>query len=84
MGNVIAPAGLTPDKTKVQAIAAMPDPVDRTALQRLLGMVKYLAQCVPNESEIAAPLHTLLRKDVQWQWGGRAHTKPRDDQGGSS
>ena len=66
MCNAVTPAGPTPDKTKVQAITAMPDPVDRAALQHLLyyGMIKYLAQYVPNESEIAAPLRALLKKEV--------------------
>ena len=31
-------------------------------------MVKYLAQFVPNESSITAPLRILLKKEVQWMW----------------
>ena len=31
-------------------------------------MVKYLSAYIPNESIITAPMRTLLRKDVAWQW----------------
>lgn len=68
MGNIITPDGLTPDQSKVEAISSMPLPEDRAALQRLLGMVRYLAQYVPNESELTAPLRALLKKEAVWQW----------------
>ena len=59
MGNFISAQGLRPDDTNVKAITSMPDPEDRPALQRLLGMVKYLTKYIPNESEITAPLRHL-------------------------
>ena len=38
------------------AITEMPPPADKKGLQRLLGMT------------LTAPLRTLLRKDIMWQW----------------
>ena len=68
LGNILTPEGIKPDPQKVKAISDMPTPHDKAGLQRLLGMVKYLAQYIPNESELTAPLRTLLKKDTQWQW----------------
>ena len=68
LGNILTPEGIKPDPQKVKAISDMPTPHDKAGLQRLLGMVKYLAQYIPNESQLTAPLRTLLKKDTQWQW----------------
>ena len=45
---------------------AMPTPSDKKALQRLLGMITYLANFLPNLSDVTEPLRRLLDKDVQW------------------
>ena len=68
MGHVITPEGGKPDDTKVTAINNMPPPEDKKGLQRLLGMTRYLAQYIPNEATITAPLRQLLRKEAAWQW----------------
>jgi hypothetical protein len=31
-------------------------------------MLNYLAQYIPNVSEIVVPLRALLRRDVKWVW----------------
>ena len=31
-------------------------------------MLKYLAQYIPNETSITAPLRSLLKQDVEWSW----------------
>ena len=31
-------------------------------------MIKCLAQYIPNESSITAPLRSLLKQDVEWSW----------------
>ena len=68
MGNIVTADGLRPDDSKVQAIVNMPPPDGKPALRRLLGLVKYLAQYIPHESDITQPLRSLLKEDVQWQW----------------
>ena len=68
MGDVVTPEGLKPDPEKVSAILDMPRPEDKAGLQRLLGMVKYLSQYIPNESSITAPLRELLKKDRSFEW----------------
>ena len=68
MVHLISKEGLQPDPEKIQAIAKMPKPTDRKVVERLLGMIKYLAPYIPQESDITAPLRGLLKKDHAWNW----------------
>ena len=68
MGNIVSESGLKPDDEKIRAILEMPVPESKEELQRLLGMVNYFAQFIPNQSTITAPLQQLLKKDVDWMW----------------
>ena len=68
MGHIVSAEGMRPDPRKVEAIVNMPRPSDRQGLMRLPGMIKYLAQYIPNESSITAPLRLLLKQDVEWSW----------------
>ena len=68
MGHIVSADGMRPDPRKVEAIANMPRPGDRQGVMRLLGMIKYLAQYIPNESSITALLRSLLKQDVEWSW----------------
>ena len=63
-GHVQTPDGLKPDPNKVKAIGAMPTPSNKKALQRLLGMITYLAKFLSNLSDVTEPLRRLLDKDV--------------------
>lgn len=68
MGHIQTPDGFKPDIDKVKAIFEMPRPEDKTSLRRFLGMVKFLSQFIRNESDITAPLRSLLATDVEWAW----------------
>ena len=68
MGNIVSESGLKPDDEKIRAILEMPVPESKEELQRLLGMVNYFAQFIPNQSTITGPLRQLLKKDVDWMW----------------
>ena len=46
----------------------MPPPNDKQGVQRLLGMVNYLAKFAPHVSQTKAPLRELLKKDIEWHW----------------
>ena len=43
----------------------------RHGVQRLLGMVNYVAKFALSVSEVTAPLRELLKKDVAWHWTER-------------
>lgn len=68
LGHIISEEGIAVDPEKVQAITKMATPTDKTELKRYLGMVKFLSQYIPHESEITAPLRNLLREEVTWSW----------------
>ena len=68
MGNLVTRQGLKPDIKKLDAILNMPQLTDVNSLQRLLSMTKFLSPYIPNESTITAPLQTLLKKGVPWNW----------------
>ena len=47
----------------------MPPPKNKEELQSgFLGMLTYVFSYIPNLSQIAAPLRTVLEKDTQWHW----------------
>ena len=68
LGNIVSEEGFTTNPEKIRAIMEMPPPESKQDLPRLLGMLNYLSQYIPNMSEITAPLHRLLKKDIQWYW----------------
>jgi hypothetical protein len=68
MGHIVTAKGLRPCPKKINAIMDMPCPTDKPSLLRFLGMVRYLAQFIPGESTLTAPLRSLLKKDSMWQW----------------
>ena len=61
MGEVVSELGFSPDPDKISAIHNMPTPSCKQDLQRLSGMINYLAKYIPNMSELTAPLRSLLK-----------------------
>ena len=68
VGHTISSEGLGTDPEKVEAIKRIESPVDKKSLQRLLGMVNYLAKFVPNLSDLCTPMRQLLQKNASWLW----------------
>ena len=60
IGHVLNKDGVKPDPEKAKAIQMMKSPENKEQLQRFLVMVTYLAKFIPNLSQTAAPLRTLL------------------------
>lgn len=48
IGHFLTPDGFKPDPNKVKAILEMPNPNEKQSLQRLLGMITYIAKFLPN------------------------------------
>ena len=74
MGHLISKDGLQTDPEKVKAIAKMTSPQNIEGLRRFLGVVNFLSKFVPNMSDIAKPLHNLVKKDVPWNWSKSQQT----------
>ena len=69
VGHIISDRGVTPSPQRIQAINEMPEPGDKAAVQRFLGMINYVHKFIPNLSSIAEPLRVTLSKNVAWHWG---------------
>ena len=68
IGHRLTKEGLKPDPVKVKAILSMKKPDDVAAVQRLMGMVKYLSKFLSDLSQICEPIRRLTHKDVPWFW----------------
>lgn len=68
VGHTFGPEGLKPSSEKVRAILEIPEPRNRTELQRFMGTVNYLGKFIPNLSGMNQPLRQLLEKDTEWHW----------------
>lgn len=68
MGRVPSSQGIRSDDSKDETIANMEPPQDKTALQKILGMIRFLAHYIPGEASLAAPLTQLLQESISWQW----------------
>ena len=52
MGEVVSEVGFSPDPDKISAIHNMSTPSSKQDLQRLSGMINYLAKYIPNMFEL--------------------------------
>ena len=60
---------MTVIEAKLKAIQDWASPKDVKGVQSFLGLVKYYRRFVKDSEAIADPLTSLMRKDVEWQWG---------------
>ena len=60
IGHVMTRNGLKADHKKVEAIIKMVQPADVPAVQRFIGLVKYLSKFLQDLSELCEPLRRKL------------------------
>ena len=77
IGHRLTKEGLKPDPAKVKAILSMkkPDDVHVAAVQRLMGMVKYLSKFLSDLSQICEPIRCLTHKAMRTMLVYKAVTK---------
>lgn len=68
LGHIFSYNSIKPDPDRLVAIEQMTRPKNKKDLQTFLGVINFLSPFIPNMSELTAPLRTLLRKNVIYQW----------------
>lgn len=68
LGVIFSKEGMSPDPDKLKAVQLMEIPKNKNELQKLLGMINYLRNFIPNLSERISPFRDLLKKNVIWEW----------------
>ena len=63
LGHIISRDGIKADPKKVHAISNLPQPTNKTELQKFFGMLNYLGKFIPNLSIESANLRKLLEKE---------------------
>lgn len=68
MGHSLTSEGLKPSIEIVTAVLDLPQPQDKAATRRFLGIITYLSKFCPNFSEVARPLRDLthIKQDFLW------------------
>ena len=68
LGHVVYTQGIEPDPAKTEKIKNYPTPTDVTEVRRFLGLASYYRRFVPKFASIAAPMHSLTKKNMPFQW----------------
>ncbi|CEL62351.1 Retrotransposable element Tf2 155 kDa protein type 1 OS=Schizosaccharomyces pombe (strain 972 / ATCC 24843) GN=Tf2-1 PE=4 SV=1 [Rhizoctonia solani AG-1 IB] len=68
LGIIVSDKGFSLDKLKIQAVQEWPTPTTVKQVQSFLGFANFVQRFVANFSQIARPLHNLVKKEVKWQW----------------
>lgn len=68
LGHTVSAKGVAMDPDKVSAILEWPTPKSQHDVHSFVGTISFYQTHIENFSEIAAPLHRLLGKDVKFEW----------------
>ena len=68
MGHRLTVKGLSPCPEKIKAVAEMERPKDIAGVQRLIGVVTYLAKFLPRLSTVCEPMRRLTDKEAVFDW----------------
>ncbi|CCO37613.1 Retrotransposable element Tf2 155 kDa protein type 1 [Rhizoctonia solani AG-1 IB] len=78
LGIIVSDKGFSLDKLKIQAVQEWPTPTTVKQVQSFLGFANFVRRFVANFSQIARPLHNLVKKEVKWQWTDKEETAFRE------
>jgi cleavage and polyadenylation specificity factor subunit 1 len=69
LGHIVAPSGITPLRSRVDAVQNFAVPDSKTGLQRFLGMINYYHRFMPRLADKLHPLHEATKgkgNDITW------------------
>lgn len=68
LGDVISKEGIKPNPLLSKALGKLPDPVDKAAIHRMLGVANYFGKFIPNLADKTNLLRSLLKKQINFEW----------------
>jgi RNase H-like domain found in reverse transcriptase/Reverse transcriptase (RNA-dependent DNA polymerase) len=68
LGHVVGTDGIKPDEIKIDKIKNFPIPENLKQLRGFIGLASYYRRFIDKFSEIARPLHHLLKKSTKFKW----------------
>ena len=68
LGYLVSNAGVHADPEKVATVQSFARPQNLKQHRSFLGLASYYRHFIPPFSQVAAPLYTLLKKDVPYNW----------------
>ena len=68
MGHILKEQGISPVKSKLEAMQPAPRPADVSQLRSFLGMINYYSKFIPYFSSKLHPLYELLSNKTKWFW----------------
>lgn len=66
--NRISAEGVSMDEAKLKKVEDFPTPTTPTEIRAFLGLTGYYRKFIRNYALIAAPMHKLTEKAVEWKW----------------
>ena len=68
LGHVVSASGVSVDPKKVEAIMSWEIPKLAFEIRRFLGLIGYYRRFIEDFSRLAAPMTSLTRKGVKFEW----------------
>src|SRR6266516_3276162 len=68
LGHVIREGTVGTEPEKVEQVVNWPVPRSVGDVRSFLGLVSYYRRCIPQFSQVAAPLHALTGKNARFHW----------------
>ncbi|MCG8621022.1 MAG: reverse transcriptase, partial [Proteobacteria bacterium] len=68
LGHIISGSGIEPVPEKLESIKKMPAPTTPKEVKQFLGLVGYYRKFIPRFADIARPLTSLTKKNIEYKW----------------
>jgi hypothetical protein len=68
LGHIISQEGIHIDLGRISAIAQLPLPHNKKAMQYFFGKINFVRKFTPDFTKTIKPLQKMICKDVEFKW----------------